>query len=80
MSDHVVSVGPVSTGTATPAFAYSCSCGVHGQPRRAYTTGNGRVTGKARNEALEQARTDGLTHQREAAGLRGGPKARTVER
>lgn len=68
MSDHVISVGPVvreglatAAGTLAPAYAYRCSCGAHGPEHVAIGTG-----GKARNEALELARVDGVQHHREA--------------
>lgn len=70
MTDHVVSVGAVQrTGAervgglrVPPAFAYRCSCGAHGPERAAVNLG-----GKARNEALEEARVDGIAHQKESA-------------
>lgn len=66
--DHVVSVGPTArvelsqpAGGVPPAFRFTCSCGATGQPRTALNLG-----GKARNEALEEARQDAVTHLREA--------------
>lgn len=65
--DHVIDVGPVAriggAAGSPPAYAYRCSCGAHGVARVAVN-----LTGKARGEALEDARRDALTHQREAQG------------
>lgn len=69
MTEHVFTVGPVEAGgsrTGVPAYAYRCSCGARGVDRIAVATMTGRVTSKARTDALEQARTDALEHQREA--------------
>lgn len=62
--DHVVDVGAVAHNfgaAGVAAFAYRCTCGAHGPKRVA-----ANLTGKARNEALEQAREDGIQHRREA--------------